>query len=266
MDHPTGSQADIAARLRRHLPRSWFGEGDRPTPVLDSLLWGLAAILCGSFDLYAFAKAQTRLATATGGWLDLAALDYFGPDAFPRFRGEGDRAYSRRLRQEVLRRRVTRGAIDSVVFDLTGSHPRIFEGWDSPTTGGWGTPAFAFGAAGLWGSSSAPLHTIVSMPLPQGYGIPNRGGWGSRVGGYGVGNFSFANDVDLIGSGPTQADIIAAIDRVRAAGTTIIVQFDSPLGFDPDDPGTQEPGNPNSRDGLLDFDTEEGAGLIPFLQ
>lgn len=224
-----GDQADMVARLKRYLPRSWFGYTADPTPVLDSLLAGIAASLSWAYSLYAFAKLQTRIATSTGGWLELSAYDHFGDD-FPRFQGESDASYSHRIRQEVLRKRQTRGAIDSAIFDLTGVHPHIFEGFHAPTTGGWGSRSLAFGRAGRYGSRTAPAHVIVTTPRPQNYGIPRRGGWGSGVGGLGIGNLSFVDDTLLQGSGPQIADILKAVDRVRAAGVTIIVRFTNPVG------------------------------------
>lgn len=260
-----GDQADIAGRLRKGLPRSWFGRGNSPTPVLDALLMGMAAAFVPIFDLIAFVRLQSRITTATGGWLDLAAYDYFG-DRLPRFAGEGDRAYSVRIRREVFRRRNTRQAIIDVVRDLTGRVPdSVFEGWHPQHLSGYGTPRLAYGRVGTYGSTTAPFQTIVTMPLPQGYGIPNRPGWGSRRGGYGGTIFAFISESMLEGSGPTQTDILLALDNVRAAGTEIIVHFTDPLGFDPTDSYPEDPGSTGGPGGLLDFNKESGAGLIPFL-
>lgn len=218
-----GGQEDIAARLRRFLPY-WFGPTAAPTPVLTSLLNGIAWALATIFELIEFAKRQARIATATGGWLDLAAMDYFG-EGLPRFKDETDASYRTRIRQEVFRQRNTRAAIDSIVYDLTGEHPRIYEAWRPADTGGWGVPTFAWGRSGYWGSGGAPYEVIVHMQRPQGYGIPDRGGWGSGVGGWGIGNFSWLGEESIQGSGPTITDILNRIDSVRAAGVTIYVKF-----------------------------------------
>lgn len=219
----TGDQIDIAARLKRYLPR-WFGYSTDPTPVLDALLGGLAAALAHLHALIEFARLQTRIATATGGWLDLAAFDFFGA-AFKRFGNEPDGSYSRRIRQEVLRDRNTRNAIDAAVFDLTGRHPEVFEGWHAPTCGGYGTPGLVLGRVGRYGSRTAPFHVIVRAVRPVGYIIPNRGGWGSGTGGYGIGNFSFVDDTSLQGMGAREIDILNSIERVRAAGIRVIVRW-----------------------------------------
>jgi hypothetical protein len=214
-----GDAADMEARLRRLLP-PWFGS---ESPVVDALLAGAAQVLAFSYGLYAYAKLQTRLATATDAWLDFAGMDFFG--RFPRFKGELDRPYSRRIRLEVFRDRVTRHAYDRAVFDITGDHPEVFEAWRPGCCGGYGAPGLALGRVGRWGSRTTPFEVIVSTPELQNYGIPERGGWGSGVGGYGSGNFSFVDDADTVGSGPTQADVLAAIERVRAAGITAYVRF-----------------------------------------
>lgn len=227
----TGDADDIAARLKRALPR-WFGYVADLQPVRDAFVAGIAAALAPLHALITFTRDQARVATATGGWLELAAFDFFGDD-FPRLLNESDASYSRRIRQEVLRERQTRNAIDKAVFDLTGIHPEIWEGHYAPVCGGYGTPALAYGVAGLYGSLRAPFHVIVTMPEPTGFGIPNRGGWGTVLGGYGVGNFSFVDESLITGTGATAADILRALDRVRAAGITVLVHFTDPSGGDP---------------------------------
>lgn len=229
-----GDQADIAARLRRYLPRRWFGRMGDPTPVLDALLWGLAAAFSTIWALIDFARTRARLATLTGGWLDLAAVDFFGPDGLPRFAGEREDDYRTRLRKEVFRRRVTRQAIVDIVNDITGRPPvLVYEGWDAPTTGGWGRHGeMGWGVAGLWGSSNAPGEVLIVVAEPQGYGIPNVPGWGSGLGGWNIAQepFRWMTPDDITGSGATQAEIIEAIDGVRAAQIRYLIQFKPPLG------------------------------------
>lgn len=229
----TGDADDIAARLRRYMPR-WFGRTTDPTPVLDAVLYGLGGGLATIWDLLAFTRKQARLATMDGGWLDLAALDFFGPDGFRRFLGEGEASYRTRLRQEPFRKRNTRDAIRDAVLDITGAPPvEIFEGWDVPTCGGYGAgAALAYGVAGRYGSDGAPAEVIISLPEPQGYGIPNTPGWGSGFFGYGAAgsNFRYVDASEITGAGPTKGDIIRAIDAVRPAGIRFFIRFLAPLG------------------------------------
>src|SRR5260364_357770 len=71
--HCRGSNA-MFNRFKSLLPR-WFGD---QTPVLDALLHGLAATARHAHRLIEYARLQTRLQTATGGWLDLIAADSLG--------------------------------------------------------------------------------------------------------------------------------------------------------------------------------------------
>ena len=70
----TGDQSDILRRLKSTLPR-WFGDS---TTILDALLQGLAWAASFVYSLWAYAKLQTRIKTATDGWLDMIAADFFG--------------------------------------------------------------------------------------------------------------------------------------------------------------------------------------------
>jgi hypothetical protein len=217
----TGDQADFEARLWALLP-PWFGDAAQAR-VVGALVAGAASTLAWAYDLYLFAKRQTRIATSTGGWLGLSAADFFA--TFPKFTGETDANYSRRIRLEVLRDRNTRHAIDRQVFDLTQNHPEVFEAWRPGSCGGWGTPGMAWGVAGRWGSDGARGETIIVSPQLQNYGIPNRCAWGTQLGGYGQGNFSWVTDDDMVGAGPTQNDFLAAIERLRTEGCTYYVRF-----------------------------------------
>ena len=217
----TGDSDDLLYRLRRLVP-PWFGT-PAAAVVVDAMLAGAAAVLSFFYAIYAYAKLQTRLATMTDGWLDFAAGDFFGK--FMRFSGEQDPGYGRRIRLEVFRDRNTRHGIDRQVFDLYGLHPEVFEAWRPGCCGGYGLGGLGYGVVGRYGCENAPAEVIIVMPEPQNYGIPNRGGWGSGTGGYGIGNFSYVDDQDIIGSGPTQADLFAALDGVRTAAVDYFVRF-----------------------------------------
>jgi len=64
----------IAARIRAVLPLRWFPD---ESPVLDTILTGLASGWIQLFNLLDYIRAQTRVATATDAWLDLIAADFF---------------------------------------------------------------------------------------------------------------------------------------------------------------------------------------------
>ena len=215
----TGDQNDIASRIERMIP-PWFGSSDN-SPAINALVQGMSYALAFVYSLYAWAKLQTRVATMSGGWLDLAAGDYFG-DGLRRFGNETDASYSRRIRLEVFRDRNTRNGIDHAVYDLTGNHPTIYESFRPSGNACMGDVGFAMGTAGLLGSSQAPFQVIITTPAPTGYGIPGRPGIGDTLNGIGD-TFSLAGPSDVVANGPASLDLATAIDRVRTAGITYYI-------------------------------------------
>ena len=81
----------MSARLRSVLPTGWFPQSPPPplpsaTPVLDGLLSGLGAAWSFCFDLLGETALQSRIGTATGGFLDLIAIDFFALGHCPQSR------------------------------------------------------------------------------------------------------------------------------------------------------------------------------------
>src|SRR5438270_5928158 len=113
----------MLSRLKAVLPARWFADS---SPVLDGLLAGLVWAWKWLFGLVGFAREQTRIATASGTWLDIIAQDFFGVRLVRRA-GQLDEAFRRRIQLELLRERGTRAAIVAVLRDLTGRAPAIFE-------------------------------------------------------------------------------------------------------------------------------------------
>ena len=89
----TGDQTDILNRLRSVLP-PWFGTA--ATPVLNAVLSGFASGAAAVYSLLAYVRLQTRLGTATDGFLDMIALDFFGR-RFQRLGNEMDGAFQARI-------------------------------------------------------------------------------------------------------------------------------------------------------------------------
>jgi hypothetical protein len=216
----TGDQADFLQRLRAVLPGRWFPD---VAPVLESLLSGLASgwtLIYGSLQ---FVRAQTRIATASGVWLDIIGLDFFGL-SLSRRPDEGDASYRRRIQLELFRERGTRAAVTSVLGDLTGRSPVIFEPARTTDTGGYGSAAAAgtglsYGLAGGWGSLQLPFQSFVTAYRPVGSGIALVSGWGQGAGGYGVGSIEYGN-LDMIEGQVTDADVMAAVASVVSVAST----------------------------------------------
>ena len=165
MSGTVGSQSDILARLKAVLPSGWFPT-TRPgqpsnSPVLDAFLTGPAYALSWIYSLIEYAQDQTRIATATDVWLDLAALDYFGGN-LTRNSGETDTALSARIRANLLPPQITRAAMVSALTNLTGTAPSIFEPFTPADTGAYGTGeapvwrGLAYNYAGGYGSLQLP--------------------------------------------------------------------------------------------------------------
>lgn len=223
-----GDATDIEARLRRYLP-PWFGPAGG-SPAVDAVLAGVAAVLSNIYGLIAFTRQQARIATSTGGWLDLTAYSFLG-NTLPRFHLEEDDGYRERVRREIFRDRNTRQAGIDLVTELTGAAPFVYEGWYGPVCGGLGSPSFSLGGSGRIASRGAPCQVIFEVPLPQTYGIPNRGGLGDSVGGLGAGNFSLVDDSLSGGHGASITDILNRLNSIRTDGVEYWVRFTQPAGF-----------------------------------
>jgi hypothetical protein len=170
-----GDPPDIISRIKAVLPARWFPD---TTPVLDTVLTGLATAWSALYALLAAVQLQSRIATATGQFLDGASADFFGT-RLPRRMAEPDASFRIRIHQELARDHATRAAIAAIVTDLTGNEPVIFEPSRTTDTGAYGAPAFAYGTAGAWGSLLLPFQVFVTATRAQGVGIANIAGYGT---------------------------------------------------------------------------------------
>lgn len=187
----TGDTSDIFARLKTALPLRWFGSAADTVPIIDGVLWGIASLLSFAYSLYAYAKLQTRILTATDTWLDLIAADFFG-GTVARGAGQSDAGFRAAILANMFRAKATRQAISSILYQLTGVVPTIIETWRPADTGAYGSlTMLAFG--------------------PDGYAV---------AGAYG--NTTLACQLFITSApglaGITNADLYAAVDATKAAG------------------------------------------------
>jgi len=221
----TGDQEDFSKRIKSTLPTGWFGDITPDSwPVIHALIQGPAYVLAFVFSLIVYAKAQTRIRTATDGWLDIISQDYLG-NALPRKMGEADEAFRTRILINIFRERVTRESVRKIIFDITGRNPLIFEPSRPADTGGYGTNSLGYGLAGGYGSTLLPYQAFITAYRPTGTGIPLIAGYGVSTGGYGVpSRAAYASLGDVMGQ-VADADIYAAIDSVMPAGTIAWTQI-----------------------------------------
>lgn len=241
----TGDISDITARLRSYLPAGWFPDDPTEAPLLNAVLTGIATILAVVYSLYVFVKAQTRIATATGGWLDLIANDFFGPTLLRGF-NETDPNYRTRIQINLFRPRGTRQSVIDILTQLTGHAPVIFEPARPGDTGVYDVGGVAYDLAGGYGDILVAQAFVVAF-RPVGQGIPLVGGYDTSVGAYDTGSqLEYIDSSMYAGSAPDSA-IYAAINSVRPVGVTIWTRimnwppmppvipasYPPPLAFDP---------------------------------
>jgi len=226
----TGDQDDMIQRQRAVIPRSWF-----PTvsPVLDGVLAGMATVASHVYALVGYAKAQTRLATASDGWLDLLAYDFFRL-RFKRSLNESDDVWRARIRAEILRPRATRASIIQALTTLTGREPKFFEPSNPMDCGGLGDgtlsdvpwSGLALNVTGRIGSLAYPGQAFITAYRPNGQGVPFVSGYNEAAGGYGQGAIEYVGLKQI--TGPiSDAQIYATADDTKAAGTLMWTDIES---------------------------------------
>lgn len=153
-----GDAEDMRQRLRLTLPGRWFGDS---APVLDGLLAGFSDAWAGLYDLLQFVRLQSRIRSATSGFLDLAAQDFFG-SGLARRPQEADDSFRSRLQRAMHRQRGTRAALVDAAGEA-GFSVKIFEAAQPADTGAYGVPSgLAWNVSGGWGSLEMPFECLVT--------------------------------------------------------------------------------------------------------
>ncbi len=217
----TGDSQDMLGRLKALIPPTWYGDDN---PFRDAVLTACANSLAWCYSLYLYAKLQTRISTATDGWLDIAAYDFFGTN-LTRQAGQSDDVFRNTIKTNLLRERGTRQSIINILEDLTGKTPIIFEPTRPQDTGCYGGPTLGYGMAGGYGSLVSPYQAFVTAYRPDGSGIPYVAGYSSTTFGYGIAwRGEYASQTMLTGY-ITDAQIYAAIASVKMEGTIVWVRI-----------------------------------------
>jgi hypothetical protein len=201
----------MAGRIRAILPNGWFGEADT-TPVLGSLLQSIGTAFSSFWSLLQSVILQTRIATASGSFLDLIGADFFG-SAMVRFPDEQDGEYRIRLMDGILRPRATRDALSLALLQLTGRSPVIFEPARTTDTGGYTIGGIGYGQGGGWGNLALPFQFFVTIFRPSGGGI-------AELAGYGTGGVPVYGSLSMELASLPDSAIVASVPPLLPAATT----------------------------------------------
>ena len=223
-----GDVPDILSRLTSLLPKGWF---ESAPPVLDAVLTGIATVDANIYALAQYARLQTRIKTATGGWLDLVAQDFYG-NALLRGISESDDSYRARILASLFSKANTRAVITAALEDLTGSIPVIIEPWSPQNTGMWdgiGSQVISFWDVNtpenpaLWASNfTAAFYVRIAVPplsfLSRAW-LPA----------YDQQSYHDTYSSDYIDISSAQismtTEVIALIERLKVCGVQAFVQF-----------------------------------------
>ncbi|MFZ6727328.1 hypothetical protein ACO0K2_17690 [Undibacterium sp. MH2W] len=215
-----GDQKDMLSRLLSVMPR-WFADS---SPTLNALFNGLAYCLAYVHQWYCFAKQQTRIKTATGSFLDLIALDFFGL-SLQRQPGQSDAQFLSNIQINMFQERGTRKGVSQILTNLTGRAPLIFEPSRPADTGAYGSNSIGYSLSGGYGSLSLPYQAFVTAYRPITSGIPFVGGYGTPAAAYGVASATEYADVKMLQTPVTDAQIYQALDSAKCEGTVIWAQI-----------------------------------------
>ncbi|WP_331693475.1 hypothetical protein [Pandoraea sputorum] len=218
-----GDQQDMFKRLRALLPTTWF---PGVALILDALLNGIAYAMSFAYSLWAYAKLQTRIATATDGWLDMIAWDFFGASLL-RAAGQSDDSFRIRIVINLFRGKGTRPAMAQVLKDVTGQVPVIFEPNRPKDIGALNSP-MSSGYCGVarMGSMAVPYTAMITAFRPVAVGgsagaaycrAPYRSALNTPLAS------SYTNSTSYTRASATDADIYAAVDAVKPVGTVMWV-------------------------------------------
>lgn len=217
----TGDSEDMHGRLRKLIPPGWFSED---SPFLDAALEQCAAGLSRCYALYRYARKQTRLLTASDGWLDLSAYDFFGHQ-LRRWTGEKDEGYCRRIQNSLLRESGTRKAISESLLHLTGQAPDIFEPQRPLDTGGYNMPVNGYGHAGRYGSVMLPYQAFIQITMPPLDMHSSIAGYHCMPSGYSSKAWGAYMRAETVNRGLEEKSVFSAISSAKAEGTLIWVRL-----------------------------------------
>lgn len=227
----TGDPADILSRVKQLIPKGWF---QWVAPYRDAIIGGLSDSASWCFGLIGYARAQTRLATAYGIWLDILSFDFLG--RFFVRAGAADDTFRALIRATILQERVTRAGMNNAVTALTNNVPWIFEPWNTFDTGAYSSPVptgpkygqmgYGIGMGG-YGNMNLPGQAFMKVARRAASGVPGVSGYSDPIAGWGTGAIEYIGPTSEL-AGVTDDMIYRLISTTKATGTTIWVAFQVP--------------------------------------
>jgi hypothetical protein len=232
----TLTAASIVARVKRLIPNRWFSW---VAPNRDALLGGISDLALWSYNLVSYARAQSRLASAYGVWLDVWSFDFL-----QRFILRGsmkDDTFRAFIQATILQERVTRAGMINAITKLTGLTPWVFEPWNTYDTGAYsaakgkgaqyGSMGYGVGQGG-YGNMNLPGQAFIQLQRGSPSGIPGVGGYapgaGNTIAGWGVGAMEYAGSW-LLQAGITNALIYRLINITKPTGTIMWTAIGAPV-------------------------------------
>lgn len=206
-----GDQADIAGRIRALLPKSWF---PKVSPVLDATNQGPAWALSTVYAQITYAALQTRIQTATDGWLDIISGDFFGV-SLPRLVNELDGSFRARILANLFVQGPTRADMSAVLTLITGRAPAIFEPSNTSDSGGYDSRAYYDVSTGGGYGDPLPYQAFVTAYRPNGGQLAALGYYDTYIASFdSYGAYSES-------AGLPDSVIIAAVESTKPAGTIV---------------------------------------------
>jgi len=220
----TGDQNYMFNLIKSNLV-NWFGNN---TPVLDSVLMGVADTDAFIHSFKDYAALQTRIKTATDFYLDYISKDFFG-NKLPRKPQESDSKFRVRILAALVQEKCTRNAFRNGLFLLTGQYPILFEPWRALDCGGYNVAQYTgYDIAGRYGSDSYPYQGFIDVFVNAGIGMSNYSGYNVSYGGYSTSGgkaYLYYGGNSLVGLDVTDDDIYSLINSIKVWGTLIWVRI-----------------------------------------
>ena len=206
-----GDQADFQQRLRSLIPKSWFPSGNSPN--FDATLQGSAWALSSVYAQITYAALQTRIKTATDGWLDIISGDFFGT-SLPRLLNESDGPFRARIFANLFVKGPRRGDMANVLTLITGRAPLIFEPSNTSDSGGWDSRLYwDIGTGSGWGDPM-PYQCLITAYRPIGSAV-DLGEWDAYT--FSWDSFGAWSDTPI--TSITDVAIIAAVESTKPIAT-----------------------------------------------